>query len=64
MDQLVAASWSKGMAGGGRDDTKMDCDESFGKEIVLSDALSSLEVEMPCLNLSYAASLCTVPHCC
>lgn len=42
----MAAFWSH--VGGG--DTRMDYDGLVGKEIVLSDALSFLELEMPCLN--------------
>lgn len=42
----MAAFWSHG--GGG--DTRLDYDGLLGKEIVLSDAPSFLELEMPCLS--------------
>ena len=42
----MAAFWSHG--GGG--DTRLDYDGLLGKEIVLSDAPSFQELEMPCLN--------------
>lgn len=39
----------------------LDYEGLFGKEIVLSGVLNSLEVEMLGLNLSYAANFCVVP---
>lgn len=39
----------------------MDYEGLFGKEIILSDGLNSLEVKMLGFHLSYAANLCTVP---
>lgn len=46
------------MGGGGRE---VDYEGLFGKEIVLSGGLNSLEVETLGLNLSYAANFCVVP---
>lgn len=39
----------------------VDYEGLFGKEIVLSGVLNSLEVEMLGRNLSYAANFCVVP---